>query len=232
VRLAGTVAAVTGGSSGIGLAIARALAAEGAAVVSFGRRFTGASATPPAPGSIAEVHLDVTDEAAVRARFAELASPGAGLEVLVCSHGDGSFAPVVTASAADLRTLVDAHIVGTFLCNREALRVMRERRRGHIVNVTSTVVQQTFAECAAYTAAKAGQHGLTRVVAEEARPYGVRVTSFQPGATDTPIWDDRPGFDRSKMMRPDAVAALLVELICRPELSVGELMVMPPGGAL
>jgi NAD(P)-dependent dehydrogenase (short-subunit alcohol dehydrogenase family) len=93
-------------------------------------------------------------------------------------------------------------------------------------------VRDSFPDCSVYTAAKAGQHGLTRVLAEEARADGIRVTSFQPGATDTPIWDDRPGFDRSKMMRSEHVAALLIELIARPELSVFELQVMPPGGAL
>jgi 3-hydroxy acid dehydrogenase/malonic semialdehyde reductase len=228
VRLAGIRAAVTGGSSGIGLAIARTLAAEGAAVASFARRFTATALPALAGGRIAEVKLDVTDEAAVHARFAELHE----LDVLICSHGDGSFAPLATAKVADLRAMLEAHVVGTFLCNREALRLMRARRRGHIVNVTSTVVRDSFAECSVYTAAKAGQHGLTRVLAEEARADGIRVTSFQPGATDTPIWDDRPGFDRSKMMRSEHVAALLVELIARPELSVFELQVMPPGGAL
>jgi 3-hydroxy acid dehydrogenase/malonic semialdehyde reductase len=228
VRLAGFRAAVTGGSSGIGLAIARTLAAEGAAVASFARRFTATALPALAGGRIAEVKLDVTDEAAVHARFAELHE----LDLLVCSHGDGSFAPLATAKVADLRAMLEAHIVGTFLCNREALRLMRPRRRGHIVNVTSTVVRDSFAECSVYTAAKAGQHGLTRVLAEEARADGIRVTSFQPGATDTPIWDDRPGFDRSKMMRSEHVAALLVELVVRPELSVFELQVMPPGGAL
>jgi 3-hydroxy acid dehydrogenase/malonic semialdehyde reductase len=228
VRLAGFRAAVTGGSSGIGLAIARTLAAEGAAVASFARRFTATALPALAGGRIAEVKLDVTDEAAVHARFAELHE----LDLLVCSHGDGSFAPLATAKVTDLRVMLEAHIVGTFLCNREALRLMRPRRRGHIVNVTSTVVRDSFAECSVYTAAKAGQHGLTRVLAEEARADGIRVTSFQPGATDTPIWDDRPGFDRSKMMRSEHVAALLVELVVRPELSVFELQVMPPGGAL
>jgi NAD(P)-dependent dehydrogenase (short-subunit alcohol dehydrogenase family) len=228
-RLAGAVAAVTGGSSGIGAAIARGLAAEGAAVVSFGRRFVATSlALAPAAGHVAEVRLDVTRDDDVVARFAELPA----LDILVCSHGDGSFAPILDADVADLRAMLEAHVVGTFLCNREALRGMAARGRGHIVNVTSTVVVHSFPTCAGYTAAKAGQHGLTRVLAEEARGHGVRVTSFQPGATDTPIWDDRPQFDRSKMMRPDDVAGIQVEVLCRPAIGVGDLMVMPPGGAL
>ena len=105
-------------------------------------------------------------------------------------------------------------------------------RRGHIVNVSSHAANRAFSECGGYTAAKAGQLGLTRVLAEEARPYDVRVTALLPGATDTPIWDERPGFDRNKMMRADELAAIVVELVCRRGVSVEELVITPPAGAL
>ena len=228
MRLHGKVCAVTGGSSGIGAAIARAFAAEGAAVIAYARRFRDESAAAAGPGRVAEVALDVTDEAQVRARFRELRA----LDVLVCSHGTGTFAPIATASAADLREMLDTHVVGTFLCAREALRLMRAARRGHIVNVSSHAALRAFADCGGYTAAKAGQLGLTRVLAEEARPYDVRVTALMPGATDTPIWDDRPGFDRSKMMRSEDLAAIVVELVTRPGVAIEELVVTPPAGAL
>jgi 3-oxoacyl-[acyl-carrier protein] reductase len=226
-RLAGKVCAVTGASSGIGEAIARALAAEGAAVVAYARRFRDARARLAA-GRVAEVGLDVTDEAAVKDRFGQLAT----LDVLVCSHGTGQFAPIATAEVADLRAMLDCHVVGTFLCAREALRLMKPAGRGHVVAVSSHAALRGFAECGGYTAAKAGQLGLTRVLAEEARPFGVRVTALLPGATDTPIWDDRPGFDRARMMRPADVAGVVLDLVCRPEVGVEELVVMPPGGAL
>jgi NAD(P)-dependent dehydrogenase (short-subunit alcohol dehydrogenase family) len=109
---------------------------------------------------------------------------------------------------------------------------MQPRRKGHIVVIGSHVAHRTFVECGAYTAAKAGQLGLTRVLAEEARPYDIRVTSILPGATDTPIWDDRPGFDRSKMMKPEDVAGFLVSIVARPNIAVEEVTVMPPAGAL
>ena len=71
-----------------------------------------------------------------------------------------------------------------------------------------------------------------RVLAEEARPHGIRVTNMMPGATDTPISDDRPDFDRAKMMRPADVASFLVAIVSRPEISIEEVMVMPPAGVL
>ncbi len=227
-RLAGKVCAVTGASSGIGLAIAKAFAAEGAAVIAYARRFRDESATAAAMGRIAEVGLDVTDEAQLRARFGELRA----LDVLVCSHGTGAFAPIATASTQDLRAMLDTHVVGTFLCAREALRLMRPARRGHIVNVSSHAAHRAFADCGGYTAAKAGQLGLTRVLAEEARAYDIRVTALLPGATDTPIWDDRPGFDRAKMLKPEDVAGIVVELVTRPGVAIEELVVTPPAGAL
>jgi len=60
----------------------------------------------------------------------------------------------------------------------------------------------------------------------------VRVTSVIAGAVDTPIWDDRPGFDRAKMMRADELAALIVDVVARPSVAVDEIVVLPPGGTL
>ena len=96
----------------------------------------------------------------------------------------------------------------------------------------SHAAHRAFTDCGGYTAAKAGQLGLVRVLAEEARPYDIRVTALLPGATDTPIWDERPGFDRSKMMQPADVAGFLVSIVARPGISVEEVIVTPPAGAL
>ena len=228
MRLLGKLAIVTGATSGIGAATARALAKEGAAVVGFGRRGARGPIARPEAGQIAIAHLDITDEDAVKARFAELAAP----DVVVCAAGSGVFAPIHTATVADLRAMLDTHVVGTFVCVREALRRMQPERRGHIVAIASVAADRAFPECGGYTAAKAGQRGLMRVLAEEARPYDIRVTTVQAGATDTPIWDDRPGFDRTKMLRPDDIAGMIVALVARPAIAVEELTVMPPAGAL
>jgi NAD(P)-dependent dehydrogenase (short-subunit alcohol dehydrogenase family) len=227
-RLIGKLALVTGGSSGIGAACAAALAADGAAVLATGRRFPRGPARVPGPGEIVEAHLDVTDEASVQGRFAELRD----IDVVVCSAGTGTFGPVRDAMVADLRAMLEVHVIGTMLCAREALRRMQPRRRGHIVAIGSHVAHRAFADCSGYTAAKAAQLGFMKVLAEEARPHDVRVTTLLAGATDTPIWDDRPDFDRAKMMQPADVAGVLVELVARPAISVEEVTVTPPAGAL
>ena len=132
----------------------------------------------------------------------------------------------------ELRSMLEVHVVGTHNCARAALRHMMPRKRGHIVIVNSHVAHRAFVDCGGYTAAKAGQLGLARVLAEEARPYNIRVTSLLPGATDTPIWDDRPGFDRAKMMSPADVAGFLVAIVARPGIAVEEVTLTPPAGAL
>ena len=227
-RLLGKFAIVTGGSSGIGAACAQALASEGAGVLATGRRFAGEPAAMPALGEVVNAHLDVTDEAEVTRRFSQLPE----LDIVVCSAGVGTFGPIVNCSATDIRAMLDVHIVGTLLCAREAMRRMMPRKRGHIIVIGSHVAHRSFTDCGGYTAAKAGQLGLVRVLAEEARPYDIRVTAILPGATDTPIWDERPGFDRAKMMKPEDVAGFLTAIVVRPGISVEEVTVTPPAGAL
>src|SRR5437879_4246745 len=126
MRLNGKLALVTGGSSGIGAACALSLAAEGAAVISAARRFARGGLAIPAAGQIIEAHLDVTDEAAVDALVGMLPA----LDILVCSHGTGTFAPIADSAVADLRVMLEVHVVGTLLCARAALRRMRAQRSG------------------------------------------------------------------------------------------------------
>jgi NAD(P)-dependent dehydrogenase (short-subunit alcohol dehydrogenase family) len=111
------------------------------------------------------------------------------------------------------------------------MRRMMPRKRRHIVAIGSHVARRSFTDYGSY-GREASQLGLVRVLAEEARPYDIRVTAILPGATDTPIWDERPGFDRTKMMRPEDVAGFLTAIVVRPGISVEEVTVTPPAGAL
>ena len=227
-RLLGKFAIVTGGSSGIGEACAQALAEEGAAVLACARRYPRGAVQAPVLGEVSHAHLDVTDEAEVKAVFAAVPE----VDIVVLSAGTGTFGPEVNSSVAELRAMLEVHVVGTLTCAREALRHMQPRKTGHIVVIGSHAAPHAFTACGGYPAAKAGQLGLTRVLAAEARPFDVRVTALLPGATDTPIWDDRPGFDRTKMMKPGDVASFVLSIVSRPQISVEEVTITPPAGVL
>ena len=200
----------------------------GARVIGGARRFSDMEPRCDQSGTVSEVQLDVTDEHQVRERFAAIGN----IDVLVNNAGIGTFAPLWESSVADLREMLEVHVVGTFLCCREALRSMRQRGNGHIVNIGSVAATQTFSSCSGYTAAKAGQLGLSRVLREELRDANVRVTCVSPGAVDTPIWDDRPGFDRTRMIQAQDLAEFIVDIVSRPAMSVEEVLVLPPRGNL
>lgn len=226
-RLQGKVCVVTGASTGIGEAIANAFAAEGGAVVGVARRFE-VRAPEPRAGAVSRVHLDVSNEPDVINLFEAIGD----VDILVNNAGVSHFGAFDTMLLTELRAMLDTHVIGTYLCAREALRSMKSNRRGHIVTVGSTASYDTFADCAGYTAAKSAQIALSKVLREEARAYDVRVTDLIPGAVDTPIWDNRPGFDRAKMLRPADVAGAVVDVVARPGVSVDQIVLRPPAGNL
>jgi NAD(P)-dependent dehydrogenase (short-subunit alcohol dehydrogenase family) len=123
---------------------------------------------------------------------------------------------------------------GAVLCCRAVLPAMTAQRRGTIVNVGSVVTSRSLTGSAAYTASKYGLLGFSRVLAEEMRPYGVRVGVLSAGATDTPLWDAMPGAPaRERMLRADQVAeAALLMAALDPNAALEELTLLPAGGIL
>ena len=182
-RLTGRRAAVTGGGSGIGRAIALRLAAEGAEVTAIGRRAAPLRETAAAlPGGRA-LPCDVTDEAQVAAAFA-----GAGdFDILVNCAGAAASAPFLKMSLAHFREMLDANLVSAFLCSRAAAPAMLRRGFGRIVNIASTTGLKGYPYVAGYAAAKHGVVGLTRALAAEFARAGVTVNAVCPGYADTEI---------------------------------------------
>lgn len=220
---------MVGGSSGIGDATARELQARGARVVALARRFSASSGRPlPEPGQRVDLQLDACDPSAVTARFAELGA----LDALILSMGLGYFAPVLDTPPSALHELLRVHVEGTLLCCQAALPAMKRAGKGILVSVGSLASRETFADCGAYAAAKAAQAILLRVLADELRPHGVRVTQLLAGAVDTALWDSREGFEPGEMLDPAQVAAILCDVVARPAAHVEELVVMPPAGRL
>lgn len=190
----GRVALVTGAGDGIGRAIALGLAREGARVVVndiVPERAAGVAAEITAGGGSALARAaDVSRGAEVDAMVDATVAAFGALDILVNNAGIGQRLLAEDITEADWRRVLDVNLTGVFLCSRAAFRVMRARRSGHIVNVSSIAGRRISINGAAhYTASKAGVLGLTRHLAYEWGPFGVRVNAICPGETLTPLME-------------------------------------------
>jgi NAD(P)-dependent dehydrogenase (short-subunit alcohol dehydrogenase family) len=235
---ASRVALVTGAGRGIGRATALALAGHGFAVALAARTeaelSTVAAEIAAAGGRALVVPADVTDEASVAALVTRVLDAYSRLDVLVNAAGGGAFASVAETSLAEWEQQLRVNLTGTFLACRAALPIMLSQGRGDIVNVLSVASRVVFPGAAAYCASKWGALGFTRVLAEEVRRQGVRVTAHCPGSVDTPFWDKIPAPpDRSRMLSAQSVAESILWIVtCPPTMSMDEVVVMPPDGIL
>jgi NAD(P)-dependent dehydrogenase (short-subunit alcohol dehydrogenase family) len=231
--LHGRVALVTGASRGIGAATAGALAGAGARVLLAARPSADLDRVAAAlPGALA-VPTDVRDPAAVERLVAAAADLG-GPDVLVHAAGLGVFAPLQESQLAEWDETLEVNLRAAYLLCRAALPGMRARGRGHVFTIVSIAGVRAFAGAGAYCASKFGLLGFTRVLAEEVRRDGIKVTAVVPGAVDTPFWERAGGdFARERMLRPEDVAsAILFAATAPPGVHHDEIHVMPPEGVL
>jgi glucose 1-dehydrogenase len=200
IRLDGRRALVTGGNSGIGEAIVEALAEAGARVAinyvahpedaeSLAKRIRDGG------GDALAVEADISDPGAVAEMFARVDAEWGGLDILVNNAGiDGKRSEGWEIDPADWRKVIDVNLVGAFHCAREALRRMVPAKSGVVLDITSVHEEIAWSGYSAYTASKAGVGMMTRTLAQEAAPHGVRVLALAPGAIKTPInesvWSD------------------------------------------
>jgi NAD(P)-dependent dehydrogenase (short-subunit alcohol dehydrogenase family) len=189
--LTGRVALVTGASSGIGAASARALASEGAAVVLAARRLDRleqlAADIGAEGGQALAQAADASSEAEVQALFALISDRFGRLDILVNSAGVSGDIPIEELSLAEWRQIIDANLTSTFLCSREAFRLMKPQGRGRIINIGSTSAKTPRAGSPAYSASKSGVEGLTHALAIDGRDHGIAVSMLHPGFTQTEI---------------------------------------------
>jgi NAD(P)-dependent dehydrogenase (short-subunit alcohol dehydrogenase family) len=189
-RLAGKVALITGGESGIGLATARLFVAEGAQVLLAGLDPEALTRAHDEFGNAADVAVvDVTDEAAVRECVDSVVARFGALDVVFSNAGiSGPIGPLIDCSVEDFRRVLDVHVVGAFNVLKHALRVVSA---GGSVVINSSVVGLTADPLIGpYATAKHAQVGLMRVAAKEAAVRQVRVNTVHPGPTSTAFQTD------------------------------------------
>ena len=188
-RLAGKVALVTGGARGIGLAVARAYAREGARVVVADVNAEGARAAAEKLGSEAlGLAVDVADPASVAALIAAIIEARGRIDILMNNAGIGTNTPFLETRLEDWNRILGVNLTGAFLvaqgCAREMVRV---GEGGKIVNIASLSGQRGANGRAAYGSAKAGLELLTKVMAVELAEHGINVNNIAPGAIETDI---------------------------------------------
>ena len=190
-RLAGKIAFVTGGASGLGEAIARRFVAEGATVVVADIDDIAGAALAAELGDKARFqHLDVTTEASWDTALAATAAAHGRIDILVNNAGITTMGSIETLSLADFRNMLDIDLVGVFLGCKLAIPLMRDHS-GSIINMSSMCGLRAQGDLVGYNAAKAGVTHLTRSVALHyaAQNYAIRCNSIHPGAIHTPILD-------------------------------------------
>jgi NAD(P)-dependent dehydrogenase (short-subunit alcohol dehydrogenase family) len=247
-RLAGHVAVVTGGSRGIGFAVARALAREGCNIVITGRdeaALTQAAARieQAIPASLRSSrrhrpqvlsrHCEVQHPESVAGLFSAVRQHFGKIDVLVNNAGVAQpTVPVERTSLELWNEVIDTNLTGLFLCTRAALPLIA--RGGTIVNNLSVAAKTVFPNFAAYNASKHGALGFTLSLREELIPRGIRVVALMPGATNTEIWQQFwPDAPRERMIDVESVAQAVVYAALLPTtVNLSELILTPAGGAL
>ena len=237
MRLHGLVALITGANRGIGLAIARALSAEGCDLVITARNHAelakrGRELARYRNRVLAHA-CDVRHPESVKQLISAIRKQFRRLDILINNAGVAhANRPVSDLPVEDWNTVIATNLTGMFLVTRAALPLLRPG--SSIVNNLSIAATRAFAGSSAYNASKHGALGFTNSLREELRSRKIRVIALMPGATDTDIWNSLwPDAPRAKMMNPETIAAALVSALVLPENStVEELTLMPTAGVL
>ena len=231
------VVLITGGSRGIGHAMARIFARSGYAVVITSRDSKrlqdAANELSQEQGAVLALTCDVRDPASVRKLFAEVKQHHSTIHVLINNAGIAhTLAPADELPVETWKEVIDTNLTGTFLVTRSALPLMKAG--GTIVNNLSVAALRPFAGMAAYNASKFGALGFTQALREDLRKRGIRVMAILPGATDTDIWGqfwaDAP---KEKMISAETVAEAVLHAVSVPaNTSIDEIRIGPAAGVL
>jgi NAD(P)-dependent dehydrogenase (short-subunit alcohol dehydrogenase family) len=218
INLSNKSALVTGGTKGIGRAIAEALIKTGARVAITARNqdeITQAVAQLNAlgPGTATGHVCDVRDYNQVKSVFGKLDN----LDILVNNAGVGIFGSVESMSVEDFRAVLETNVFGVFYCCHEAIPLMKKRGGGYIINISSLAGANPHAEMAAYNASKFGLNGFSEALMQEVRQDNIKVSYIMPGSVNTEFGGDEPSDQKSWQLQPSDIAQVVMDLLEFPD---------------
>ena len=220
--LASTVAVVTGGSRGIGLAIAAAFLERGARVVIAGRdqKSLDTAVSRFSTDALLPVQADVGNPDDARRLIDAAVARFGGLDVLVNNAGVGHFANVADMSTGDWRKIIDTNLSGVFYCCAAALPHLKRRGAGWIINISSLAGKNPFVGGAAYCASKAGLNAFSEALMQEVRYDNIRVSYIMPGSVATGFSGRADGAGADWKIAAEDVSDLVLGLVTFPSRSL------------
>ena len=240
--LSGRRIVITGASSGIGEATARALVAEGASVALGARRGDRLESLAGELGDAAHpFEVDVSDEAAARSFIESSSEAMGGVDGLVNNAGVMLLGPIGGADTEDWRRMIGVNLLGLLYCTHAALPLLARSETGHIVNVSSVAGRLASAGSAVYNMTKWGVTGFSEGLRQEALHAGVRVTCLEPGYVDTelqghndnPVVVDAMNKEMDKIgevLSADDMANAILFALSQPQhVNINEILVRPTG---
>jgi len=230
--LAGKVAVITGGTRGIGRAIAERLLAEGASVAFCGRSAEAVATAAremaqTTGGSVYGEAADVSKPADVRRLFQSVDNRFGALHVLINNAGVGIFRRLGELSLEEWHSMIDLNLSGVFYCCREALQRFNNAGGGYIINISSLAGKNAFSGGAAYNASKFGLNGFSEALMLDYRYENVRVSYIMPGSVDTAFGAGR-GAHAGWKIAPEDVAEVVTGLLRMPARTLVSRVEMRP----
>lgn len=230
---------ITGASRGIGKATALAFAKLGVNLVLVSRSQPELDQVATAATQLGvEVQTKALDLALIDQVKPQLEAlvKQFPVDILVNNAGMAYTGNLTDTPLADWQQVLTLNLTSVFQCIQAVLPSMRQQQQGTIINIASIAGYQAFPGWGAYNVSKAGLIALSKTLAAEERPHGIRVVTLCPGSVNTPLWDTetvQADFDRARMLTPETVAQSVVHAALLPQGAViEELTVMPSAGAL
>jgi len=211
-------AIVTGGTKGIGRAIAEALLREGVSVCIAARKqseIDGAvkKLNQSSRGSAIGFVCDVREHQQVKALINYTVKELGGLDILVNNAGIGIFETVEQTSPEDFRSVLETNLFGVFYCCHEAIPQMKKRGGGYIINISSLAGANPHPQMAAYNASKFALNGFSEALMQEVRHDNIKVSYIMPGSVNTEFGGDSPGSEKSWQLTPQDIARVVLDLL-------------------